>query len=96
MDVISACAYGIDIDSINNPDHPIVSNAKKILNVDASISVLLSVLVPPLARFLNLEPFDINAANYFDYLTNKLVEERKKLADSEGIKSQSKIELKKI
>jgi hypothetical protein len=28
MDVISACAYGIDIDSINNPDHPIVSNAK--------------------------------------------------------------------
>ncbi len=87
MDVISACAYGIDIDSINNPEHPIVLNAKKILNVDASISVLLSVFAPQFAKFLNLEPFDINAANYFDSLTKKLVEERKKLANSEGNKS---------
>jgi cytochrome P450 family 3 subfamily A len=91
MDVISACAYGIDIDSINNPDHPIVLNAKKILNIDANISVLLSVLIPSIAKFLKLEPFDINAANYFDSLTNKLVEERKKSVDSEGYKSQSKI-----
>jgi len=83
MDVISACAYGINIDSIDNPSHPIVINAKKILNVNASISILLSVLFPPFAKYLKLEPFDIKAANYFDTLTKRLVEERKKLAENQ-------------
>ncbi len=78
MDVISACAYGIKVDSINNPNHPIVLNAQKILNVDASLSAFLSAFAAPIAKFFKLELFDINATNYFDVLTNKLVEERKK------------------
>ncbi|CAG2180845.1 unnamed protein product, partial [Oppiella nova] len=77
MDVISACAYGINTESIKNTSHPIVTNAKKILGVDAGISLLLSVLAPGLAKLLRLEPFDINAANYFDELTNQIVKERK-------------------
>jgi hypothetical protein len=83
MDVISACAYGINTDSIKDPNHPIVVNAKKILNVDANISLILSVFAAPIARFLKLEPFDMKATNYFDALTNKIIEERKKFNETQ-------------
>jgi hypothetical protein len=83
MDVISACAYGINTDSIKDPNHPIVVNAKKILNVDANISLFLSAFAAPIARFLKLEPFDITATNYFDALTNKIIEERKKFNETQ-------------
>ncbi|CAG2110432.1 unnamed protein product, partial [Medioppia subpectinata] len=77
MDVISACAYGINPQSISNPDHPIVTNAKSILGVDAGVSVILSVMTPRLGRFLNLEPFPVNAVDYFDSLTKQILSERK-------------------
>ncbi|CAG2167622.1 unnamed protein product [Oppiella nova] len=77
MDVISACAYGINTESVKNTSHPIVTNAKKILGVDAGIGILLSILAPGLAKLLKLEPFDINAINYFDELTNQILKERK-------------------
>ena len=77
MDVISTCAYGINIESINNPLNPIVVNAKKILAVDSNLSYGLSVLVPSFARFLGVEPFDIKAINYFNELTDRIVTERK-------------------
>ncbi|XP_054157436.1 uncharacterized protein LOC128955785 [Oppia nitens] len=77
MDVISACAYGIDVDSINNPNHPIVINAKKILSVDSNFSFIISVLMPPLARFLKLEPFNVKAIEFFDNLTKQIVHDRK-------------------
>ena len=78
MDVIASCAYGIDVDSINNPDHRIVINAKKILNVDTSISMVISFMLPTLAKYLGLEPFDIQALKYFDDLTSKIIKERSK------------------
>ncbi|CAG2174563.1 unnamed protein product, partial [Oppiella nova] len=77
MDVISACAYGINPQSINNPNHPIVSNAKKILGVDAGLHQIISVMIPRLGKLLNLEPFDIKAVDYFDGLTNQILSERK-------------------
>ncbi|CAG2109785.1 unnamed protein product, partial [Medioppia subpectinata] len=80
MDVISACAYGINVESINNPNHPIVVNAKKILSVDSSFSYALSILAPPIARMFSVEPFNITAIKYFAKLTEKIVEERKSAA----------------
>ncbi|CAG2101065.1 unnamed protein product [Medioppia subpectinata] len=77
MDVISACAYGINPQSISNPDHPIVTNAKSILGLDAGVNQIFSVLTPALARFLNLEPFPVKAVDYFDDLTNQILKERK-------------------
>ncbi|CAG2182233.1 unnamed protein product [Oppiella nova] len=76
MDVISACAYGINVESINNANHPIVVNAKKILSVDSSVGYIVSVLFPPIARFLRLEPFDRNALKFFDFLTERIVRQR--------------------
>jgi cytochrome P450 family 3 subfamily A len=90
MDVISACAYGINTDSVKDPNDPIVVNVKKILNVDVNISLFLSVSAPPIARFLKLEPFDIKATNYFDALTNKIIEERKKFNQTQEISNYTK------
>ncbi|CAG2108825.1 unnamed protein product [Medioppia subpectinata] len=77
MDVISACAYGINVESIDNPNHPIVTNAMKILNTDAGVGIMLSVMIPQLGRLLRAEPFDIKAVKYFDDLTNQILSERK-------------------
>ena len=83
MDVIASCAYGIKVDSINDPDHPIVINAKKILNTDMPISMILCLMAPKLAKLLKLEPFDIKALRYFDDLTTKIIEERTKQINRE-------------
>ena len=79
MDVISACAYGIDIDSVNNPEHPVVVNAKKMFGLNANLSIILSIIAPGIAKLLRLNFFDTGATDYFDRLTNQIVTERKKL-----------------
>lgn len=76
MDVIARCGYGIDVDSLSDPNHPIVVNARKILGIDASLSMILCFLFPSLARLLKLEAFDWSATQYFDNLTKKIVEKR--------------------
>ncbi|CAG2120867.1 unnamed protein product, partial [Medioppia subpectinata] len=81
MDVISACAYGINVEFINNPNHPIVVKARRMLSVDSSLSNILSILVPPIARFLRLDPMNRQAIDYFDNLTNQIVTEHKKVTD---------------
>ncbi|CAG2172212.1 unnamed protein product, partial [Oppiella nova] len=77
MDVISACAYGISIDSLNNPDHPVVTHAKRILGADTTWRQVVGILAPNLAKFFKMEFFDIEAATYFDVLTNQILRERK-------------------
>ena len=76
MDTIAICGYGIEIDSVRNPDHPIVVNAKKILNVDISFSRMMCFFFPSIAKFLDLQAFDRDAINYFDKLTFEIVERR--------------------
>ena len=78
MDVIASCGYGINIDSVSQPDHPVVVNAKKILNVDANLSYLVSYIFPTIGRLLGLEPFDAKAVKYFDDLTMQIVDKRMK------------------
>lgn len=76
MDVIARCGYGINVDSLSNPSHPIVANARKILGVDANLEKVVCFLTPALARLLKLEAFDREAINYFDDLTKQIVEKR--------------------
>ncbi|CAG2178374.1 unnamed protein product [Oppiella nova] len=80
MDVISACAYGINPESINNLDHPIVTNAKRILSVDG-FRMLFLVLAPWLAKLLKLQLFDTNSIDYFDELTKQIFKERKAISE---------------
>ena len=79
MDSISACAYGIKVDSIDNPDHPIVSNVNKFFGLDAPFRVMISILAPKIAQFFKVEFFDMSAVKYFSELTNQIVSERKKI-----------------
>ncbi|XP_054155184.1 cytochrome P450 3A29-like [Oppia nitens] len=76
MDVICGCAYGINLDSIKNPEHPVVVNAKKVLNTDVNLRQVIGLLMTPLAKLLKLEFFDLNATNFFEELTNKILQER--------------------
>ncbi|CAG2106324.1 unnamed protein product, partial [Medioppia subpectinata] len=92
MDVISACAYGINVESINNPNHPIVVNAKKILSVNSNLNYAVSALLPPIARLLRLEPFNTNAIKFFDSLVKDIVNERK-ISTNEGKKRLDFIQL---
>ena len=81
MDVISCCGYGIELDSISQPNHPVVVNAKKILNVDISFNQIMCFMFPRIAQLLKLEVFDKKAVNYFDKLTFEIVEKRLKQTD---------------
>ena len=76
MDTIATADYGIHLDSLSDPNHPVVVNAKKVLNVDASFSMVVSTLFPWLAKLLKLEPFDKKAVQFFDDLTSKIIEQR--------------------
>ncbi|KPM09151.1 cytochrome P450-like protein 19 [Sarcoptes scabiei] len=78
MDVISACAYGLKIDSINEPKHPIVNHAKRILSIDVTFSQVFCYVFPQLAKFLGFEAFDINSSKYFDQVTFSIIEKRLK------------------
>ncbi|CAG2110042.1 unnamed protein product [Medioppia subpectinata] len=77
MDVISACAYGINVDTLNNPDHPVVVNAQRILSVDLTWQQVIGMLMPRVAKMFKLEFFDLQATTYFDKLTNQILKERK-------------------
>ena len=65
MDVTCSCAYGINPDSLNNPDHPFVMNVKKILNMNVNFGQVLSMLAPMVARLFNFELFDSSAIEFF-------------------------------
>ena len=82
MDVISACAYGINIDSVNNADHPVVKNAQKFFGVNANFKMIVSLVAPPIGKFFDFDFFDPEAVKFFDELTNKIVTNRKKLKKS--------------
>ena len=76
MDVIARCAYGIEIDSLSQPDHPIVTNAKKIFGVDATFSYVMCIMFPKIAKFFRLEMTDMKTVQYFDDLTSKIIQKR--------------------
>jgi len=78
MDVISRCAYGIELDSLNQPDHPVIVNAKKILNTNAGLTQLLCGMFPAIARRLGLAYFDSDSVEFFDKLTLQILDKRLK------------------
>ena len=79
MDVISACAFGIKVDSINDPKHPMVINAKKILTFNFGLRTLIVLLFPKLKNLMNVQLLDKKGIEYFDELTHEILAERKKI-----------------
>ncbi|XP_072514048.1 cytochrome P450 3A56-like [Salminus brasiliensis] len=53
MDVITSTAFSVDIDSLNNPDDPFITNIKKMLNFNFLTPVfLLAVMFPVIVPLL--------------------------------------------
>ena len=84
MDVIMACAYGIKLNSINNPDHPVIKNAEKVLSSDVNFNRLTSIIFPKLACWMKLNFFDVNATDFMIKLAEDMIVKRKKLNEQFG------------
>ncbi|XP_013394381.1 cytochrome P450 3A41 [Lingula anatina] len=84
MDVISATAFGIEVDSLNNPNHPFVVNANRLNNVGfGNPLIVIFFFFPRLMKFLEpILPYipGINAfagpVQYFGKITEDLLKER--------------------
>ncbi|CAG2174354.1 unnamed protein product, partial [Oppiella nova] len=77
MDVVGASFYGINIDSLNNPDQPIERYLKRIFSGNGTFSQAMSSMAPTVAKWLGLEFFDTESTAYLDALTDRILRERK-------------------
>ncbi|XP_027383512.1 cytochrome P450 3A24-like isoform X2 [Bos indicus x Bos taurus] len=82
MDVITSTSFGVNIDSLGNPQDPFVENAKKLLRFDILDPFLLSVvLFPfliPIFEVLNISIFPKSAVNFLTTSVKKIKESRLK------------------
>lgn len=76
MNVIALCGYGIDVDSFNVPNHPIVTRAKLILSTDSSISQIICFMFPFMGKLLNLDPFHKESCQFLNKLTFEIIKKR--------------------
>ena len=73
MDVICSCGYGIDIESVKNPNHPIVVNATKIFGIDLDITKVLGFVWPQLGKVAGTFKYSIQMLSiFFGKLSEKL------------------------
>ena len=84
LEVISGWAFGYGIDSINEPKHPIVLNAKKFFSIDFSFSMITSIIAPKLASLLKLNFFDKEAFNFYEKLVNQIIIKTKEMNGQNG------------
>jgi len=76
MDVIARCAFGINIDTIRNPDNPIYAMTKKMFETDFTISRLLIFLFPKLGHYLDLSFIDLESQRFIANSIKQVIEER--------------------
>ncbi|XP_078695168.1 cytochrome P450 3A8-like [Branchiostoma floridae x Branchiostoma belcheri] len=89
MDVISSTAFGMDIDSLHNPDHPFVTHAKAIFDMNM-LKVYAYILVPPpfnnIFTIGGLSFFPKFATDFFKHTIEKAIKTREgSLDDTERI-----------
>nr|XP_030701948.1 cytochrome P450 3A29-like isoform X1 [Globicephala melas] len=82
MDVITGTAFGVNIDSLSNPQDPFVEYTKKLLRFDFLDPLLIfSTLFPflrPVFEILNLSVFPKNAVNFITKSIKRMKESRLK------------------
>ncbi|KAM6997318.1 cytochrome P450 3A30-like [Tautogolabrus adspersus] len=69
LDVITSVSFGVEADSINNPEDPLIVNLKKILNFKVW-PILLSAVFPFGARLLKLLDIEMMPRLSVDYFYN--------------------------
>uniref|UniRef100_A0A8P0PEN0 Cytochrome P450 3A n=1 Tax=Canis lupus familiaris TaxID=9615 RepID=A0A8P0PEN0_CANLF len=82
MDVITSTSFGVNIDSLNNPQDPFVENAKKLLKFDFPDPFLLSIILfpflTPLYEMLNIWLFPKKITDFFTKSVKRMKESRLK------------------
>uniref|UniRef100_A0A8D1DGX1 Cytochrome P450 3A n=1 Tax=Sus scrofa TaxID=9823 RepID=A0A8D1DGX1_PIG len=85
MDVITSTAFGVKIDSLNNPQDPFVYYTKRLLKFDFLDPLLvISTLFPflrPIFELLSFSVFPKTAVNFFTKSVKKMKESRLKDED---------------
>ncbi|XP_017543382.1 cytochrome P450 3A56-like [Pygocentrus nattereri] len=80
MDVITGSAFSIDIDSLHNPNDPVVSNVKKMVELESFRPVfLIAALFPftiPLMEKMSITMFPTSALDFFFAFTRKIKADR--------------------
>uniref|UniRef100_A0A8C6IB06 unspecific monooxygenase n=1 Tax=Mus spicilegus TaxID=10103 RepID=A0A8C6IB06_MUSSI len=80
MDVITSTSFGVNVDSLNNPEDPFVEKAKKLLRFDFFDPLLFSVvLFPfliPVYEMLNICMFPKDSIEFFKKFVDKMKESR--------------------
>ena len=85
LDVICSSAFGVEVDSQRNPDDSFVKNAKESLNFSLASNpfFFFNFLFPESKHLLKYIPMpDSKAVVYIKEATQRVIEERKRAADS--------------
>ncbi|CAD7683936.1 unnamed protein product [Nyctereutes procyonoides] len=82
MDVITSTSFGVNIDSLNNPQDPFVENIKKLLKFDFLdpffFSILLFPFLTPVFEVLNIWLFPKSVTDFFTKSVKRMKENRLK------------------
>ena len=76
LDAIASTAFGIQLDSLNEADHPIVSNAHKFFSKKPMTRFLFEVYLM-IAKFKQMRPTDFESLKYFTKLTERITREKR-------------------
>uniref|UniRef100_A0A8C6AJJ8 unspecific monooxygenase n=1 Tax=Monodon monoceros TaxID=40151 RepID=A0A8C6AJJ8_MONMO len=82
MDVITGTAFGVNIDSLNNPQDPFVEYSKKILKFNLLSPLIFSIILfpflTPVFEVLNITLFPKNSVNFLAKSVKRMKESRLK------------------
>uniref|UniRef100_A0A665TZB4 unspecific monooxygenase n=1 Tax=Echeneis naucrates TaxID=173247 RepID=A0A665TZB4_ECHNA len=95
MDVVTSTAFSVDIDSLNNPSDPFVTNIKKMLKFDFLDPLLLTVAVfpftAPFFEKLEFSFFPVSVTKFFYSALQKIKSNREASKSKVCIYSNSQI-----
>ncbi|KAL1768486.1 cytochrome P450 3A31, partial [Sigmodon hispidus] len=80
MDVITSTAFGLSVDSLNNPKDPFVEKARKLIKFDFFDPLFMSVVIfpflTPLYEMLNVSMFPKDSIAFFKKFVDQMRENR--------------------
>ncbi|CAO2630600.1 Cytochrome P450 3A11 [Lemmus lemmus] len=80
MDVITSTAFGVSVDSLNNPKDPFVEKTKNLFKMDLLDPLLMSValfpFLTPIYEMLNISVFPKDSIAFFKKFVDRMKEKR--------------------